>query len=130
MRLDIQVDKQQLIDRLESFSADELPQQRQEGVQKTADALLQSTIDLNPVRSGRSRAGWEAARESLVSGQGGAEGEASVTSDADTTEILATNHVEYVHYLEYGTSRMAPFAMVRRSIRNVISMLPNLFARS
>lgn len=130
MRLDIQVDKQQLIDRLESFSTDELPQQRQEGVQKTADALLQSTIDLNPVRSGRSRAGWEAARESLVSGQSGAEGKASVMSDADTTEIRATNHVEYVHYLEYGTSRMAPFAMVRRSIRNVISMLPNLFARS
>ena len=127
MQLKVQIDKQQLMDRLESFADDDLPQIRQQGVQRTADAVLQSTRDLNPVRSSRSRAGWDAARESLLSGQGSRDGDATMTNDQDTTNIRATNYVEYVHHLEFGTSKMPPFAMLRRSIRKVISMLPNLF---
>jgi hypothetical protein len=35
------------------------------------------------------------------------------------TEAAATNAVRYVKYLEYGTSKMAAFAMVRRALASV-----------
>ena len=46
-------------------------------------------------------------------------GTTSRSESGSRTELAATNGVEHVIYLEYGTRKMAPREMVRRSLEEV-----------
>lgn len=109
-----------------------IPEARQHMVNQLAADVLDHTAQENPVDSGRSRAGWLAAAEQLpgsqVSGAGATgEGTLRLNHDQTTTSVSAINQVPYVTYLEYGTSKMAPFAMLRRTLSRIRGQLGNRF---
>lgn len=94
------------------------------------DETLAVTSSNNPVATGRSRAAWDAARMKLsTSGNSSSssEGHLNRTTAADTTELQATNLVPYISYLEYGTSKTAPVAMVRRALMQMAQSAGSLF---
>lgn len=142
MRLVIEIDDQSS-EKLEALAEDELPEARRRLVQDVTREALTRTIELNPVDTGRSRAAWAAALtqaggspppgwrgprpEGGAIAEGAALGELVGEDDGDVTSMTAANAVRYVTFLEYGTSRMAPFAMVRRALSVVQQRVRALF---
>ncbi|MCA9079316.1 MAG: hypothetical protein KDA58_02105, partial [Planctomycetaceae bacterium] len=102
--------------RLEQLAHTDLPAARMRLTQDLLDKTLRQTADLNPVRTGRCRAAWLKAREHMT-----------FTESPDSTSAAATNAVPYVTHLEYGTSRMRPFAMLRRALAQVRQHVSRLF---
>lgn len=103
---------------------------RREMVRRAMRDTLVDVIRFNPVDTARSRsawatplerlggvppAGWQGPRPSAVE-EGSRLGRLEERHDRDVTEIAVSNGVRYVPLLEFGTSRMKPFAMVRRSL--------------
>lgn len=107
-----------------------------------ADALRRRAAELTPVRTGRARRGWGA--EDAAPGQGSptparvpvdegafSTGEASSGRESSTqteesgavTSVEIENRVPYIGYLEYGTRRVQPRAMVRRAMSEVAAAL-------
>ncbi len=116
-----------------------VPHSRQEMVNEIANDVLLNAAQGNPVKTGRSRAGWKAAAQQVSGGsstgnsnQEGVSGEGSATSSQDrtTSSVNASNNVPYVTYLEYGTSRMAPVAMLRQSLAGVLGRIGSFFRLS
>lgn len=72
---------------------------REEELAKTAALLLRKVIRRNPVKTGRSRAGWymEKIHEGYIVG----------------------NRVLYTKYLEFGHSKQAPHGMLRISLAEI-----------
>jgi hypothetical protein len=117
-------------DELKRLAHARLPGIRRDVVEHTARHALYETIAGNPVDTARSRAAWVASLERLggtppadwrgphptAEQEGRAQGDLSLRHDRDVTEISAGNAVEYVPFLEYGTSRISPFSMVRRAL--------------
>ncbi|QDT52159.1 hypothetical protein Pan44_01680 [Caulifigura coniformis] len=138
MQIRVQVDGGDL-HRLRELARYGVPDARRTMVERGMEAALESTIQLNPVDTGRSRAAWKAALDELrgeangAAAAGGpiAEGLASGSlnhqHEAATTTISATNTVRYVPFLEYGTTRMTPFQMVRRSLASVRGVIAGWF---
>ncbi|MEW4490978.1 HK97 gp10 family phage protein [Thalassoglobus sp. JC818] len=98
---------------------------RREFVERLASAVIQETKSTNPVRTGRSRAGWVA--PGPAGEDGGSEGSFTVSHTSQATEVSMTNSVPYVVFLEYGTSKTAPVAMVRKSLSRVAGRIASLF---
>ncbi len=124
--------------KLRDLNESTILQARQEMVQQIAQDVLANTAQRNPVDTGRSRSAWEAAAEQVSgtstgvthsSGMGGSSGEGTATSASDRTTSLvsATNNVPYITHLEYGTSRMAPFSMLRESLAGVLGRIRSMF---
>jgi hypothetical protein len=138
MRITVQIDRDG-IERLRDLAQDEVPDARRRMVERGMEAALESTIQLNPVETGRSRGAWKAALDRLqgesqgaisASGpiaEGMSQGSLERQQESNTTMISATNAVNYVPFLEYGTSRMSPFQMVRRSLAAVRSVIASWF---
>ncbi len=138
MRISVQIDGGDL-QRLRDVAEYRVPEARRRMVEQGMETTLESTIQLNPVETGRSRAAWKAALDQLHGASFGAaassgpiaEGTASGSldhqHDSGTTTLSATNAVTYVPFLEYGTSRMAPFQMVRRSLAAVRGVITSWF---
>lgn len=140
MRLRIQVTNE-ASSALRRLSSTRVPEARQRMVDQAIHTALESTLEMNPVRTGRSRAAWAAALAQLGGGGSGspsngpqAEGAAlgsAVIEQTDThTTATATNAVRYVPFLEYGTSKRAPVAMVRRSLAAVQRVISSWFRLS
>lgn len=140
MRLEIQVINR-ASSSLRRIADRSVPEARRQMVQLGMQSALESTIDLNPVRTGRSRAAWISALAQLggrssgtaTSGptaEGAALGSAAVEQAEATTTASATNAVKYVPFLEYGTSKRAPVAMARRSLAAVREVIGRLFRLS
>ena len=143
LRLEVTMDDE-LTPRLERLVRQRLAAARNAVVQQAAERVLADTIFANPVDTARSRAAWVAALEQLggtppaqwrgesptAEAEGRALGTGTRQEDRDTTEIRATNDVEYVPFLEYGTRQMAPVGMVRRSLSGVRSLLTQLLRRA
>lgn len=142
MRLRIEIDEH-VSQRFEELSRDDLDDARREMIEDAMRQTLGDIIRLNPVDTARSRAAWAASLAQLgVSPPAGwqgphpqpgaiAEGIASgvletVEGDSQST-AMAANAVHYVPYLEYGTSRMAPFAMVRLALLRMQQTVGALF---
>lgn len=110
-------------------------------VQGIAQQSLQSIITENPVESGRSRAAWVQALEQLGGtappgwegphgygvADGRKQGSGTLIDGNSFSEAKISNSVNYVRYLEYGTSRISPFAMVRRSLQRQRQAIAELF---
>lgn len=108
-----------------------LPERRRTAVEATLADALADTIQTNPVDTARSRAAWVTSLEQLGGrpsagwqgpqptgeAEGRSAGALARQHDRDSSSAAATNAVAYVPFLEYGTSRMGPFAMVRRSLQ-------------
>ncbi len=117
-----------LTDAIKRFMEHELPTARQELVNEIAADVLSQTADANPVATGRSQNAWLAAAQQLSGGRS-QEGEGRLTTSHEeaTTLVTASNDVPYVHYLEYGTSKMAPVAMLRQALTGVIGRISGMF---
>ncbi|HWL09536.1 MAG TPA: hypothetical protein VNQ76_14095 [Planctomicrobium sp.] len=102
---------------------------------------LQAIITENPVETGRSRAawvealqqlggippaGWEGSHPTAID-DGRQKGNGTLVDGTAFTQATASNGVDYVRYLEYGTSRISPFAMVRRSLQRQREQLAGMF---
>lgn len=86
-----------------------------------AGLVLGRVMERNPVDTGRSRAAWGAAgsQVGLSTGTGSQEpgdGIGRVEEHEQQTRLEFENRVNYVPFLEYGTSRMAARAMVRGAL--------------
>jgi hypothetical protein len=140
MRLEVQVVNPASAS-LRRIANTNLPEARRKMVDHGMRTALESTIELNPVRTGRSRAAWVAALAKLggtaaggaTSGpvsEGAALGSAAIEQTQTTTAASATNSVRYVPFLEYGTSKRAPVAMARRSLAAVQEIIGGWFRLS
>lgn len=134
MRVTFEIDDD-VSDRLEELAAVDLPEARREMVDEAIRAALRDTVEFNPVDTGRSRSAWVAALAQLggappagwrgpkpqagAIAEGASLGAAEAYDETDRSERAASNAVRYVPFLEYGTSRMSPFAMARRALRGV-----------
>lgn len=108
---------------------------RAERVLTASRVMIGRIAALTPVETGRLRDGWEAAASSIaigIDGGTGGDGDATVTSDAGTTEVIASNRVPYGPFVEYGTRQQAPAGMVRRGVSDsrseVLAMLGELLS--
>lgn len=114
---------------------------RENLVRESMISALQTVVERNPVRTGRARAAWVQSLEELggtaPAGWEGAQatgvatgrslGMLSIDDGDETSQIEATNAVDYIAYLEYGTSKRAPFAMVRSALNQLKSRLASFF---
>ena len=140
IQLDIQITGD-AAERIRELASTQLATSRKRMVQQVSIASLQAIILATPVDTARARAAWVQALEQLGgTPPAGWEGAQPTETDSgrrhgqlifvDTDNLssaTATNSVNYVNYLEYGTSRMAPFAMVRRGLQNSRSTPAFLF---
>lgn len=112
------------------FVSATLPQRRREAVESALRETLAEVIVLNPVETARSRAAWVGSLEELggtapanwqgphptQDAEGRTAGRLIRQHEPDTSSVSASNAVSYVPLLEYGTSRLSPFAMARRAL--------------
>jgi hypothetical protein len=138
MDIKVQVDDR-VSARLRDLMDRDLPESRRDLVEDAMREALSQVVRLNPVETGRSRAAWAAALEQFGGGSVAAPGVASGIAEGarlgsaeraeqeSITEAAATNAVRYVKYLEYGTSKMAAFAMVRRALAGVQQQVKRWF---
>lgn len=108
---------------------------RAERVLTASRVMIGRIAALTPVETGRLRDGWVAAASSIaigIDGGTGGDGDATVTSDAGTTEVIASNRVPYGPFVEYGTRQKAPVGMVRRGVSDsraeVLALLGKLLS--
>lgn len=130
------VEQESLQNELSSVQGQKIPDWRQACMRQLAKRILKQIIFRNPVDTARSRAAWVQALEDLGSNapvgwqgdtveqaavaEGREQGSAAVSETDETTEITATNGVDYVPLLEYGTSQSAAFQMVQQSLREEV----------
>lgn len=130
--------------RLTELSTSELDESRRQLVDEAMSVVLQGVVRTNPVDTGRSRSAWVRALEAVggeaPSGWRGPHPDAGAIARGATLgrveriegisrdELRATNAVRYIRYLEYGTSKMRAFAMVRRSLAQVVPRIRGMFA--
>ncbi|MAT14600.1 MAG: hypothetical protein CMJ46_04945 [Planctomyces sp.] len=126
----IEIDAEQLQKAIARYRAERLPGERYSLTERVAREVVTETIDLSPVETGKSRAGWLASLSRLsgvFASTGGDEGEPSGelqrSKAKDRSEIRVTNEVEYINYLEYGTRNVPAFGMVRRALMRVTDRL-------
>ena len=115
--------------KLRKWSGVLVPEHFDRVMTKIAADVLTGAIDLTPVETGRARGGWqldvghisESALGEPDSG-GGATMERGMSRLRRASRGLAGkiiyiyNNVEYIVYLEFGTDKMAPFAMLRTAM--------------
>ena len=131
MKIEFEIDGN-VREKLSTLRDEHVSRARREMLDDLTREVLTNTISENPIDTGRSRRGWRSAL-SQVGGAAGAqagdagEGIFTRTETDSTTANSATNTVPYIVFLEYGTSKMAPFAMLRKSLAKALSRIPNLF---
>ncbi len=124
-------------------SAERLPVARRELVERLMREGLTRIVERNPVETGRSRTAWVQSLERLggqappgwtgplPSGvqRGRTEGRLVRSDTEDRTLIEAMNAVPYIAFLEYGTVRMSAFAMVRKTLAELLQRLNRIARR-
>ena len=121
-----------LSEAIRTLGNEQIPKSRREMVNALTQQTLETTRRETPIDTGRSRAAWssaltQAGQNGSASGAASEEGHAVQSETATISATSSTNRVPYIAYLEYGTSKMAPFAMVRKSLAKVISQISHLF---
>lgn len=129
------LDGVQLRRRLGVIKEGDVPRSRRRLVRRVSRSVIERTVENNPVDTARSRAAWVESLEQLggqgppdwqgphpegtAIGEGRSRGGVQQLEATELTEIQATNAVDYINYLEFGTRKMSPFQMVERSLRSV-----------
>src|SRR6187399_2601443 len=91
MRINVQIDGDGLR-RLKDLAEYQLPDARRRMVERGMEATLESTIQLNPVETGRSRAAWKAALDELRGGS-----TQSVASEGPVAEGFGKGSLQHQH---------------------------------
>lgn len=121
----------------------QVQQNRHEVSRELAEETVGRIIESTPVETGRARGGWVGAAEQLnlpaPAGWGGNDAEAmnegvssgsgSLEESSDSTRYTLRNDVLYVPILEYGSSKMAARAIVRRTLPGLTTFIRNLLPR-
>lgn len=129
-------------EKLETYRATDVPDYRRRVTRGVMREVLRRTIIRHPVDTGRSRSAWSAALKQLggtpppgpvghspeAIAEGARLAEVSETETATHTELRAANGVSYVPVLEYGGRSQAGRRMVRRSLDEVRTRLPEVVA--
>jgi len=127
--------------KIRELAGKRLEDARETLVKEAMVRTLQETIVRNPVETGRARAAWVRSLEELGGappagwegpsgsgvGEGRMQGRLTQHTAQGGTEIEASSTVPYVGYLEYGTSKKAPFAMVRSAVWRMAFRVRGLF---
>ena len=107
------------------------------GLKKLASALLKEVIKRNPVKTGRSRAGWYTAANKLgvpaiktgtkEEKEGEKQGDYKEKLTGNNQYIEIKNRVNYTVYLEFGHSKQRPSGMVRVSMQMISKKIKEKF---
>ncbi|WP_437225296.1 hypothetical protein SH661x_004003 [Planctomicrobium sp. SH661] len=140
MKIEVRVEGE-AAERIRDLCGQRLEDARSQLIRDAMIETLQRVIERNPVDTARSRAawvrsleelggtppaGWEGPHPSQVDA-GRRAGKLTVENSKGISIASAMNFVHYVPFLEYGTSRMSPFAMARAGLQQVRSRLQELF---
>jgi len=94
-------------------------------INKIALDLLRRIVRRMPVKTGRARAGWKASGKELglsipITQESKREdSEHHIITNLDKYIVRMQNNVEYVRFLEFGSSARSPLGMVRISMAEI-----------
>jgi hypothetical protein len=89
-------------------------------IQSSISAALTDIIESTPVQTGEARAGWQ--------GELNRVGNSPAATPSEHLSLQsATNTVDHIVYLEYGTSRMQPRSSVRPALARLESSVRSMF---
>lgn len=113
---------------LRAWAENRLPEEVRDGVQRVFAELTSRVVLRTPVDTGRARGGWMGEVGAPASGEGSTDKNgngtvqraiAAVASAKPFETIHLTNNVNYISYLEEGTSQQAPEGMLALSLAEV-----------
>lgn len=116
--------------KLSAFANKAAPEKFDAIMIKVVSDLLTSVVFLTPVDTGRLRGGWQVGEQIDMASEMPPDPGGRATIDRAMGSITAIrgqgsligktlylyNNVFYAEYIEFGTEKMAPFAMLRESI--------------
>ncbi|HSG69108.1 MAG TPA: hypothetical protein VLA12_01765 [Planctomycetaceae bacterium] len=111
--LELNVDTRNLQRELLVLRRRKLPRFRTSLIQRVMEQAVDATRDRTPVETGEARDGWDQSNIESI-------------EQSEMSERKLTNRVEHVIYLEYGTRRMEPREMVRRSLAEAAQLVHEL----
>lgn len=95
-------------------------------LKKISLEALKRIVEKTPVDTGRARGGWQVSFKSPSFGEGGGDpintGSSQILGLKDPVAVFISNNVEYIIYLEDGTSSQAPEGMVALTIEELLGM--------
>lgn len=137
--MQIRIEMDELVAEIKQYRLKKMPDSRKTLIENSSREALKQVIQLNPVETGRSRSAWVASLQELggtpppgwqgesyepdAIEEGRASAELSRMENRHQSEIKAVSRVNYVAFLEYGTWKMTAFAMARKSLLYVKSLL-------
>ena len=93
---------------------------RSQLVQSATNAALTDIVESVPVQSGRTKAEWQSEQARVQ--------DSRPTNLSDQiSQQSATNTIDHVVYLEYGTSHMQPRSTVRSALARLQSAVQSMF---
>ena len=93
---------------------------RSQLVQSAINAALTDIVESVPVQSGRTKAEWQSEQARVQ--------DSRPTNLSDQiSQQSATNTIDHVVYLEYGTSHMQPRSTVRSALARLQSAVQSMF---
>jgi hypothetical protein len=102
-------------------------------VARTVLELFDSITKKTPVDTGYARRGWfvsfDRPSNQLPSKSGGSGAPAPPAVPKDTTVAFITNNVPYIRFLEDGSSKQAPYGMVRVSVAEMQAKINTIVAQ-
>ena len=110
--LEVTVDFQNIQREIQLLRRKKLSRFRASLIHRVMDRAVAATTARTPVDTGEARDGWDASIE--------------LSEQVESSERKLTNRVEHIVYLEDGTRRMEPRQMVKRSLAEVIQLVPEL----
>jgi hypothetical protein len=119
---------------LERFRDVTIPEGQRAAIREGMVTALVTAVEATSVETGRARSAWNDALAELGSGVGGfslttggvREGTVTRTETAHSSEVVVTNEVPYITFLEYGTQRQRPRPMVGPALHAAAEVLPEL----
>jgi len=124
------VNADEFTQKLTAFANKNVPEKFDMIMIKVVSDLVTSVVFLTPVDTGRLRGGWQVGEQIDMASEMPPDPGGRATIDKAMASITAIraqgsligktiylyNNVYYAEYIEFGTEKMAPFAMLRESI--------------
>jgi hypothetical protein len=93
---------------------------RSQLIQLATTAVLTDVIDSVPVQTGEARSGWQSEQARVQATQ-------PTNPSEHVSQQSATNTVDHMVYIEYGTSRMQPRSTVRPALARLGATVASMF---
>lgn len=125
MRAICEVVSEAVVRELRQLETRGYPARRRSLIRTLMQQAVAQIVAEHPVDTGRAVSAWINGSSSGITGQ--SEGIQNAHETATTSAIELENQVPYIVFLEYGTQRMAPFAMVRQALGHVRGTVDNVW---